>query len=235
MRKKKEERVLDTVDIDTAISLVKKNATQKQRKFVETVDLVFNLNIDPKQSNQNVRGAVALPAGTGRDVKIIVFTDSEALQRESLARGAVRAGMEELMAEIEGGFENFDYCIAVPGCMRGLSKIAKKLGPKGLMPNPKNGNVTDDVLTAIDVAKKGKINFKNDRYGILHTNVGKVNFSNGDLKNNINAVVSAVKEAKPDGVKGKYVKSAYLTTTMGPSVAISIDKDKTSKNSGEQL
>jgi large subunit ribosomal protein L1 len=224
MARKKEEKVLDMVDVDTAINLIKKNATEKQRKFVETVDLTFNLNIDAKQSTQNVRGAVALPAGTGREARIIVFTDSEALQKEAMAKGAVRAGLDELMTEIEGGFEGFDYCIATPGCMRNLSKIAKKLGPKGLMPNPKNGNVTDDVIGAIEVAKKGKINFKNDRYGILHTNVGKVSFSNDDLRKNIIAVANAVKEVKPDAIKGKYIKSVYLSTTMGPSVAVNIEK-----------
>jgi large subunit ribosomal protein L1 len=191
---------------------------------VETVDLIFNLNIDAKQSTQNVRSAVALPAGTGRSVRIIVFTDSESLQKEALARGVVKAGLDELMTEIEGGFEAFDYCIATPSCMKNLSRVAKKLGPRGLMPNPKNGNVTDDVLTAIEVAKKGKINFKNDRYGILHTNVGKVNFSDKDLKSNILAVIAAVKEAKPEAIKGKYIKSVYLTTTMGPSVAVNIEK-----------
>jgi large subunit ribosomal protein L1 len=221
---KKEEKVIEMVDIDTAINLVKKNAADKQRKFVETVDLVFNLNVDAKQSTQNVRGAVALPAGTGRDVRIIVFTDVEALQKEAITKGAVKAGLDELMVEIEGGFEAFDYCIATPSCMKNLSKIAKKLGPKGLMPNPKNGNVTDDVITAIEVAKKGKINFKNDRYGILHTNVGKVNFSNDALRSNILAVAGAVKEAKPEAIKGKYIKSVYLTTTMGPSVAVNIEK-----------
>lgn len=224
MKKKTEKKTINMIDITSAINLIKKNAIEKPRKFIETVDMIFNLNIDAKQSNQNIRGAVALPAGTGRDVKIIVFTDSESLQKESIKRGAVKAGLVELMDEIEHGFEDFDYCIATPGCMKNLSKIAKKLGPKGLMPNPKTGNVTDDVLTAIDVAKKGKINFKNDKYGIVHTNVGKVSFSDEDLKANIKAVITAIKEIKPEATKGKYIKSVYLTTTMGPSVAIDIEK-----------
>lgn len=212
------------VDLATGIKSVKSNAEAKQRKFVETVDLIFNLNVDAKQSNQNVRGAVALPAGTGRSVKIIVFTDSEALQKDALAAGAVRAGLNELIAEIDGGFMDFDYCIATPDSMRSLSKIAKKLGPRGLMPNPKNGNVVDDVVSAIKVAIKGKINFKNDKYGIVHTNIGKVNFSDEDLIANAKAVITAIKDAKPDTIKGKYIKSVFLSTTMGPSVAVDVEK-----------
>ena len=224
VKKKVETRNIETVDISSAVDLIKKNSAEKQRKFVETVDLIFNLNIDAKQSNQNIRGSVALPAGTGRDVKIIVFTDDETLQKQALQEGAVKAGLGELMTEIENGFSDFDYCIATPSSMKSLGKVAKKLGPKGLMPNPKNGNVTDNVVEAIKVAKKGKINYKNDKYGILHTNVGKVNFSKEDLMSNIQAVVSAVKESKPEAIKGKYIKSVFLTTTMGPSVAIDIDK-----------
>ena len=224
MANKVEVKKINTVDVSTAVDMIKKNATDKQRKFVETVDLVFNLNIDSKHSNQNIRGSVALPAGTGRDVKIIVFTDNESLQKEALAKGAVKAGLEELMAEIEAGFEDFDYCIATPSCMRSLSKIARKLGPRGLMPNPKNGNVTDNVIEAIEVAKKGKINFKNDKYGIVHTNVGKINFTKENLMANIKAVITAIKEAKPEVLKGKYIKSVYLTTTMGPSVAVDVEK-----------
>ena len=214
----------ELVDITTAIKTVKENSRNKQRKFVETVDLVFNLNIDAKQSNQNIRGSVALPAGTGKDIKIIVFTDVEALQKDAIKAGAVKAGLEELMAEIENGFMDFDYCIATPDAMKKISKIARKLGPRGLMPNPKNGNITNDVVGAINIAKKGKINFKNDKYGIVHTMVGKVDFSDEDLMTNIKAVVSAIKEAKPEVLKNKYIKSVFLTTTMGPSVAVDIER-----------
>lgn len=219
-----ENKNTEILDLATAIKTVKKNSETKQRKFIETVDLVFNLNIDAKQSNQNIRGAVALPAGTGRSVRIIVFTESEALQKEAIAAGAVKAGLDELIAEIDGGFLDFDYCIATPDSMRSLSKIAKKLGPRGLMPNPKNGNVVDDVVTAIKVALKGKINFKNDKYGIVHTNIGKVNFTDEDLMNNAKAVITAIKDAKPEAAKGKYIKSAFLTTTMGPSVVVDVEK-----------
>ncbi len=219
-----ENKNTEILDLATAIKTVKKNSETKQRKFIETVDLVFNLNIDAKQSNQNIRGAVALPAGTGRSVRIIVFTESEALQKEAIAAGAVKAGLDELITEIDGGYLDFDYCIATPDSMRSLSKIAKKLGPRGLMPNPKNGNVVDDVVTAIKVALKGKINFKNDKYGIVHTNIGKVNFTDEDLMNNAKAVITAIKDAKPEAAKGKYIKSAFLTTTMGPSVVVDVEK-----------
>ncbi len=219
-----ENKNTEILDLATAIKTVKKNSETKQRKFIETVDLVFNLNIDAKQSNQNIRGAVALPAGTGRNVRIIVFTESEALQKEAIAAGAVKAGLDELIAEIDGGYLDFDYCVATPDSMRSLSKIAKKLGPRGLMPNPKNGNVVDDVVTAIKVALKGKINFKNDKYGIVHTNIGKVNFTDEDLMNNAKAVITAIKDAKPEAAKGKYIKSAFLTTTMGPSVVVDVEK-----------
>lgn len=212
------------VDIVTAIGILKKNSETKRRKFIETVDMVFNLNIDAKQSNQNIRGFVELPAGTGRDVKIIVFTDSENLQKEALKAGAVKAGLNELMDEIENGFMDFDYCIATPDSMKHLSKIARKLGPRGLMPNPKNGNITDDVVSAIEIAKKGKINFKNDKSGIVHTNVGKISFNDEDLIINIKAVIAAIKDAKPEVIKNKYIKSVYLTTTMGSSVAVDIEK-----------
>lgn len=215
----------ELVDIASAVKLIKKNAEDKARKFVEAVDLIFNLNIDARQSNQNIRGSVALPAGTGKSVRIIVFTDDESLQKDAIKAGAVKAGLGELMSEIESGFMDFDYCIATPDAMKHLSKIAKKLGPRGLMPNPKNGNVTNDVVEAINVAIKGKINYKNDKFGIVHTMVGKVNFSDNDLISNIKAVVNAIKESKPEAVKSKYIKSVYLSTTMGPSVAVDIEKN----------
>lgn len=215
----------ELLDIASAVKLVKENSTNKARKFVEAVDLIFNLNIDARQSNQNIRGAVALPAGTGKTIKIIVFTDDESLQKDALKAGAVKAGLEELMAEIEAGYMDFDYCIATPDAMKKLSKVAKKLGPRGLMPNPKTGNVTNDVVEAINVAMKGKINYKNDKFGIVHTMVGKVNFTDSDLISNIKAVVNAIKESKPEAVKGKYIKSVYLSTTMGSSVAVDIEKN----------
>ena len=205
-----------------AVELLKKACQEKQRKFVENVDIAVNLTIDPKQSNQNIRGSVSLPAGTGKNVKVIAFTDDEVLQKEALEAGATKAALEDLIAEVEGGFLDFDYVVATPDAMKSLSKIAKKLGPRGLMPNPKNGNVTNSVAEATKQALKGKVNYKNDKFGIVHTIVGKINFSNEDLMKNIKAVVTAVKDSKPEVIKGKYIKSVFLTTTMGPSVGIDI-------------
>ena len=213
----------ETFPIDTSVEMLKTKAQEKQRKFVESVDIAINLNIDPKQSNQNIRCSVPLPAGNGKDVKVVVFTDDTALAGEALKAGAVKAGLNEVIADIENGFLDFDYCIATPSVMKNLSKIAKKLGPRGLMPNPKLGNITDDVITVLNQAKKGKVNLKNDKAGIIHACVGKINFANEDLISNIKAVINTIKEAKPEAVKGKFVKSIYLSTTMGPSVAIKLE------------
>jgi large subunit ribosomal protein L1 len=223
--KNKKKMVLDTtIGVVEAIELLKKACQEKQRKFVENVDLAINLTIDPKQTNQNIRGSVSLPAGSGKKVKVIVFTNDEALQKDALEAGAMIAGLDDLMTKIEGGFLDFDYCVATPEAMKKMGKIAKILGPRGLMPNPKNGNITTDVVKVVKEILKGKVDFKNDKFGIVHVGVGKVNFTGEDLLSNIKAVVSALKEVKPEGVKGKYVKNIYLTSTMGPSFMISIDK-----------
>lgn len=210
-------------DLPAAVSMLKQNSEKKPRKFVESVDIAFNLNIDAKQSNQNIRSAVELPAGSGKTVRVIVFTDNEDLQQKAIKAGAIKAGLSDLAKEIEDGFLGFDYCVATPSAMKSLGKVAKILGPRGLMPNPKNGNISDDVETVVKQAIKGKINFKNDKYGIVHVLAGKINFSDEDLISNIKAIISAVKEAKPESIKGKYIKSVYLSTTMGPSVALDID------------
>lgn len=210
-------------DLPAAVSMLKQNSEKKPRKFVESVDMAFNLNIDAKQSNQNIRSAVELPAGSGKTVRVIVFTDNEDLQQKAIKAGAIKAGLSDLAKEIEDGFLGFDYCVATPSAMKSLGKVAKILGPRGLMPNPKNGNISDDVETVVKQAIKGKINFKNDKYGIVHVLAGKINFSDEDLISNIKAIISAVKEAKPESIKGKYIKSVYLSTTMGPSVALDID------------
>lgn len=207
-----------------AVELLKKACQEKQRKFVENVDIAVNLTIDPKQSNQNIRGSVSLPAGTGKNVKVIAFTDDEVLQKEALEAGATKASLEDLIAEVEGGFLDFDYVVATPDAMKKMSKIAKILGPRGLMPNPKNGNITNELGKVVKEIMKGKVDFKNDKFGIVHVGVGKINFTTEDLLNNIKAVIDALKELKPETAKGKYIKSIYLTSTMGPSFLISLDK-----------
>ena len=213
-----------TIDVVEAIELLKKACQEKQRKFVENVDLAINLTIDPKQSTQNIRGSVSLPAGSGKEVKVIVFTEDEALQKDALAAGAIMAGLDDLMAKIEEGFLGFDYVVATPNAMKKMGKIAKILGPRGLMPNPKNGNITTDVVKVVKEILKGKVDFKNDKFAIVHVGVGKISFSSEDLLKNIKAVISAIKEVKPEGVKGKYIKNIYLTSTMGPSFMINVDK-----------
>ena len=207
-----------------AVELLKKACQEKQRKFVENVDIAVNLTIDPKQSNQNIRGSVSLPAGTGKNVKVIAFTDDEVLQKEALEAGATKAALEDLIAEVEGGFLDFDYVVATPDAMKKMSKIAKILGPRGLMPNPKNGNITNELGKVVKEIMKGKVDFKNDKFGIVHVGVGKINFATEDLLNNIKAVIEALKDIKPEAAKGKYIKSIYLTSTMGPSFLISLDK-----------
>jgi large subunit ribosomal protein L1 len=167
--------------------------------------------------------SVPLPAGNGKDVRVVVFTDDTVLAEQALKAGAIRAGLNDLMTEIENGFLDFDYCIATPSVMKNLSKVAKKLGPRGLMPNPKLGNITDDVITVLNQARKGKVNLKNDKAGIIHACVGKINFNNEDLIANIKAVINTIKEAKPEVVKGRFIKSVYLSTTMGPSVAVKLE------------
>lgn len=206
-----------------AIALVKKNSEDKKRNFVETVDIAINLGIDPKQSTQNVRGSVVLPAGSGKKVRVAVFTASEDKQKEALEAGAVIAGGDELIDKVAKDFMEFDTCIATPDIMAKMAKVARKLGPRGLMPNAKNGNVTDDVKKAVEESLKGKINFKNDKFGIVHCGVGKVNFSDEDLASNIKALISALKELKPEGSKGKYLKEIYISTTMGPSILVIVE------------
>jgi len=212
------------LNVEEAIDSLKNNSEEKKRNFVETVNIIFNLGIDVKQSNQNVRGSVSLPAGTGKTVKVAVFTPDENLQKDALKAGASVAGMDELIAKVNNGFLDFDVCVASPDAMRSLSSAAKKLGPRGLMPNPKTGTVTKDIIGAVKEILKGKANFKNDKFGIIHMVAGKVNFAKKDLLLNIKTIISAIKEAKPEGSKGKFIKSVYLSTTMGSSVSIDIDK-----------
>lgn len=209
-------------NLTDAIGYLKSNSEEKKRNFVETLDVVLNLGIDTK-SNQNVRGSAILPAGSGKNVRVIVFTDDEKLQKEALSAGAEKAGLDDLIDKINEGFLDFDYCIATPDAMKSLSKVAKKLGPKGLMPNPKNGNITTNIKKAIEEVKKGKVNFKNEKCGIVQVIAGKINFSTQDLKSNVESVLNTVKDLKPEGLKGKYVKSLFLSTTMGPSVEVSVE------------
>jgi large subunit ribosomal protein L1 len=220
---KKKDLDNNSVTLEAAIDKLIKDSTTKPRKFIETVDVAVNLSVDAKQSNQMVKGSFVLPAGSGKKVKVIVLAADEATQKEAIAAGAVEAGLEELVAKIDKGFLDFDTVIATPDVMQKVSKVARKLGPRGLMPSPKNGTVTKDVKKAIADALKGRVDYRNDKAGIVHCLAGKINFKKEDLLLNIKAIAKSIKDAKPEGTKGKYIKNFYLNTTMGNSIEVSVD------------
>jgi large subunit ribosomal protein L1 len=212
-----------STNLEEAIKKIQELASDKKRKFIESVDIAVNLGIDAKQSDQTVKGSILLPNGSGKKVKVIVFAANEDQRKEALEAGAFMVGLEDLVAKIEAGFLDFDCCVATPDVMQKISKVAKKLGPRGLMPSPKNGTVTADVQKAVSEALKGKINFKNDKAGTVHCLIGKVDFEANALIENIKAVIKAVKDVKPESSKGKFIKELYLNTTMGPSVKVAVD------------
>jgi len=188
-------------------------------KFKESVDVAINLGVDPRKSDQVVRGATVLPNGTGKSVRVAVFTQGPAAEA-ALAAGADRVGMDELAAEMKGGDLNYDVVIASPDAMRVVGQLGQILGPRGLMPNPKVGTVTPDVATAVKNAKAGQVRFRTDKNGIIHASVGKVDFEAGKLKQNVEALLSDLKRLKPAAAKGVYVKRVTLSTTMGPGLQI---------------
>jgi large subunit ribosomal protein L1 len=188
-------------------------------KFKESVDIAINLGVDPRKSDQVVRGATVLPNGTGKSVRIAVFTQGPAAEA-ALAAGADRVGMDELAAEMKGGDLSYDVVIASPDAMRVVGQLGQILGPRGLMPNPKVGTVTPDVATAVKNAKAGQVRFRTDKNGIIHASVGKVDFEPIKLKQNVEALLSDLKRLKPSTSKGVYVKRVTLSTTMGPGLVI---------------
>ena len=203
-------------DINEAVALLKELATAK---FVESVDVAVNLGIDPRKSDQNVRGATVLPHGTGRDVRVAVFTQG-ANAEAAKAAGAELVGMDDLAEKIKAGEMNFDVVIASPDAMRVVGMLGQILGPRGLMPNPKTGTVTPNVAEAVKNAKAGQVRYRNDKNGIIHTTIGKVDFTPVQLKENLEALVSALKKAKPAVAKGIFVKKISISTTMGAGVAV---------------
>ncbi len=224
MSKSKKSKILvPSLNLEDAVSEVVKLSQGASRKFVESVDVAMVLGIDSKQSDQSVKGSLVLPNGSGKKTRIMVFTANEDVKKLALELGASHAGLEDMIAKIDIGFLEFDCCIATPDVMQKISKVAKKLGPRGLMPSPKNGTVTNDVPKAISDALKGRVDFKNDKAGIIHCLVGKVNFETNNLVDNIKAVVKAVKDAKPEAAKGKYIKAFYINTTMGPSLRVAVE------------
>ncbi|MBI7197937.1 50S ribosomal protein L1 [Pseudomonas aeruginosa] len=190
-------------------------------KFKESVDVAVNLGVDPRKSDQVVRGATVLPNGTGKSVRVAVFTQGPAAEA-ALAAGADKVGMDELAAEMKGGDLNYDVVIASPDAMRVVGQLGQILGPRGLMPNPKVGTVTPDVATAVKNAKAGQVRFRTDKNGIIHSSVGKVDFEPAKLQRNVEALLADLKRLKPSSSKGVYVKRVTLSTTMGPGLQIDL-------------
>lgn len=188
-------------------------------KFSESVDVAVNLGVDPRKSDQVVRSATVLPHGTGKTVRVAVFTQGPAAEA-ALAAGADRVGMDDLAAEMKGGDLNYDVVIASPDAMRVVGQLGQVLGPRGLMPNPKVGTVTPDVAGAVKNAKAGQVRYRTDKNGIIHTSVGKVGFEAVKLKENVEALIADLKRIKPASSKGIYVKRVTLSTTMGPGLVI---------------
>lgn len=189
--------------------------------FDETVELSFKLNVDPKQSNQMVRGTVRLPNGSGKKVRVIVFTDHA---DSAIAAGADKAGLEDLIKEIEGGWMDFDVAVATTSAMKEVRKLARILGPRGLMPNPKSGTVTDDIESAIKEVKGGRVEFKMDKTANLAVVVGKRSFTNEKLVENAKAVLSSVAATRPEMIKGKFINSITISSTMSPGVKVALSE-----------
>jgi large subunit ribosomal protein L1 len=202
--------------LDEALELTKKSATTK---FDSTVELHVNLGVDPRQADQAVRATVVLPHGTGKQVRIAVFADGKNAEAAKAA-GADRVGKDDLLADIEKGKLDFDMLVATPADMATLGKVAKVLGPRGLMPNPKSGTVTPDPAAAVKELRAGKVEFRIDKQAILHQSIGKVSFSDANLQANARTFLQAVLKAKPSAAKGTYVKAIAATTSMGPSIRI---------------
>lgn len=204
--------------VDDAVKMIKEQA---KAKFDETIELSMNLGVDPRHADQNVRGVVALPHGSGKSMRVAVFAKGDKADIAKAA-GADLVGAEDLAEKIQGGEMNFDRVIATPDMMGVVGKLGKLLGPRGLMPNPKLGTVTPDVETAVKNAKAGEIQFRAEKAGIVHAGVGKASFSNQQLNDNVRAFVGAILKAKPSGVKGNYVKKISLSSTMGPGLKITV-------------
>jgi len=202
--------------LDEALELIKQTGSAK---FDETVDAAINLGINAKKSDQNVRGATVLPRGTGRTMRVAVFAEGADAEAAREA-GADLVGFEDLAEQVQGGKIEFDVCIATPSTMRVVGKLGQILGPRGLMPNPKVGTVTQDVTKAVTNAKAGQVQFRIDKAGIVHCPIGKVSFDVEDLKENLVSLLDALNRAKPSTAKGQYIKRVTLSTTMGPGVKV---------------
>ncbi|PXA89500.1 50S ribosomal protein L1 [Caulobacter sp. D4A] len=207
-----------TLAVADAIALVKANA---KAKFDETIEISVNLGVDPRHADQQVRGVVQLPSGTGRDVRVAVFA-KDAKAAEATAAGAEVVGAEDLVEKIQNGFMDFDRVIATPDMMALVGRLGKVLGPRGLMPNPKVGTVTPNVGQAVKDAKGGAVEFRVEKAGIVHAGIGKASFTDEALLVNVKALIDALNKAKPSGAKGVFVKKVGLSSTMGPGVKVDI-------------
>ena len=208
--------------LDNAISLLKKLGTAK---FIESVEAHISLNIDPKYANQQLRTSLVLPNGTGKSLRIAVFTEADYVA-EVLKMGATIAGSDDLIEDISAGKLNFDLLITTPQNMPKLAKLGRILGPKGLMPSPKSGTVTQNLGTAISEFKKGKVEYRADKTGIVHLSFGKANFSEDQLKENLVSVFNSIEKNKPTGVKGRYFKSFSICSTMSPGIMVELNSFK---------
>ncbi len=202
--------------VDEALDLLK---SMSKVKFTESVDVAVRLGVDPRKSDQVVRGALVLPHGTGKSVRVAVFAQGENAEKAEAA-GADIVGMDDLAETIKGGTIDFDVCIATPDAMRVVGKLGQVLGPRGLMPNPKVGTVTTDVETAVKNAKAGQVQFRIDKAGIVHSTIGKADFEVNALRENLQALVSELVKAKPPAAKGQYLRKIAVSTTMGPGLSV---------------
>jgi large subunit ribosomal protein L1 len=222
-RGKKYQQVAELIDrdmeytIEEACDLIQKT---KIASFDESVDLDLRLGVDPRHADQMVRGTVSLPHGTGKSVRVLALVN-EAKQEEAKEAGADYVGLEEYITKIEEGWADVDVIIATPDVMGKIGKLGRQLGPRGLMPNPKSGTVTMDVADAVKEFKSGKIDFRVDKAGILHTSVGKASFDANELRENLISFLRTILKLRPASAKGLYIRSAYVSTTMGPSIPIS--------------
>ena len=219
-RSKKYRKSLEKLSSDDPVSLqeaLEKLSSFEKVNFDETIEISCALGVDPKQSAQAVRGIVNLPHGSGKKVRVIVFTDNP---DEAKAAGADHAGLEELIAKVKDGWMDFDVALSTTDAMKSVRSIARVLGPRGLMPTPKAGTVTDNIADAVKAVKAGRVEFKMDKTGALSVVVGKRSFSLEQLAGNAEAAIAAVASSRPDGLKGKFVRSVYISSTMSPSVKI---------------